>query len=186
MERGKSFPLPGAFGGGVEGTKEESPAQQSTPARTATPHTHARHTRGSPGTHSPEHTSVPAPGRPLSLALGLGGPGCNPWRPKHTRGSPRKDGPTAAVTDTRERGRLRCGQREPPGSRNRSLVAPPAVRIAQAARPGAPGLDGGSVCLSDCLPLPLRGCHESHCPPPCPGLPHRCHRKELFLHLTGG
>lgn len=34
---------------------------------------------------APLHPSVPAPGRPLSLGLGLRGPGCNPWRPKHTR-----------------------------------------------------------------------------------------------------
>lgn len=119
--------------------------------------------------------------------LGLSQPGCDlcdPWLLKHMRGSPLTEGPTTAVTDMRDREwprhRPRClclagtgpvpplgGAREPPGSPNRSLVAPPAVQIASASRPGAPWAPWWvSVSQIVCLFLSLSWwCREVHCSP---------------------
>lgn len=102
MERGKSSPPPGAFGGGVGETKEESPAQQSTPASTPTPRP-CTPPAGIPGTAQPHCTPLFPPLVARSVwALASEGRGATPGVPSTHGGwgCPVKDGPTAAVTDT--------------------------------------------------------------------------------------
>lgn len=139
------------------------------------------------GRGPPTPCPFPFPLIRVGLGLGLSQPGCDlcdPWLLKHMRGSPLTEGLTTAVTDMRDREwsrhRPRClclagtrpipplgGAREPPGSPNRSLVAPPAVRIASASRPGAPWAPWWvSVSQIVCLFLSLsRWCREVHCSP---------------------